>query len=106
MAEDHLTYLMASPLKNLPSSLLNILREASILFLGYSPNDADLQLIVNRFWPDQKLPGMSWLVHQSRPGDLEERIWEKQRNVELLSICYSLEDFVFLLSKELETQLK
>lgn len=105
VAEEHLSYLVSSPIKNLPASLLRILQDNSILFLGYSPNDSDLQLIVNRFWKNNKLPGKSWLVHQSQPGNLEQKIWEEQRDVELLSIDCSLEDFVTSLKAEIEKQL-
>ncbi|MBD2328839.1 SIR2 family protein [Alkalinema sp. FACHB-956] len=102
VTEDHLNSLVGSPIKNLPSGLKRILGEAGILFLGYSPNDSDLQQLVNWLWPDQKLPSVSRLVHQSDPGDLEKKIWKDQRNVELLSIACTPEEFVASLQQELE----
>lgn len=106
VAEDHLNYLASTPLKNLPSALISILKQSSVLFLGYSPNDSDLQLILHRLWQEDKLPTKSQLVHQSQPGDLEKRIWEEQRNVKLLPICCSLEDFVSSLKQDLEEHLE
>ncbi len=105
VAEDHLSYLASSPIKNLPPALISILKESTILFLGYSPNDSDLHLIVHRFWGEDKLPGKSQLVHQSQPGNLEKKIWQEQRNAKLLPIACSLDDFVIALKQELETQM-
>jgi nucleoside phosphorylase len=102
VTEDHLNFLVSSPIKNLPSGLIGVLKEAGIFFLGYSPNDSDLQLIVNWLWQNKQLPKGSWLVHQSQPGDLERKIWEDQRNVELLSITCSPEDYVASLKQEIE----
>ncbi|MGQ9872932.1 SIR2 family protein [Leptodesmis sp.] len=76
VAEDHLNYLASAPTKNLPGALSSILKKSSVLFLGYSPNDSDLQLIVHRLWQEDKLPNKSQLVHQSQPGNLEKKMWE------------------------------
>ena len=96
--EQQLLYLANSLQQNLPNSLMGILRQGNILFMGYSPSDSDLQLILNRIWPENRISGKSWLIHQSKPGDLEEEIW-KSRNVDLLSMPASIENLVLQLQE-------
>jgi SIR2-like domain/Trypsin-like peptidase domain len=94
--DHHMNYLVGCSVEQaLPSKLVNLLRDSRILFLGYSLNDLDLQMILHRFWGDQPLKqfrGMkSWIVHNSEPGRLEEEFC-KDRQVE--PIKSSLEDFI------------
>jgi hypothetical protein len=48
-----------------------------------------------------KIQGRSWLLHQSQIGDLDQKIWGA-RNVDLLKMPSSLEDFVTQLKGEIE----
>lgn len=106
LTQDQINYLTsASPINNLPDSLITVLNQCSILFLGYSPSDSDLQLIVNRFWPDKKLTKGSCLVHQSKLGEIEEKIWQDQRGVKLISLDDSLEDFMLSLQSGIEEEI-
>ncbi len=101
ITEDHyLNYLVGCSIEQaLPAKLVNTLKNSRILFLGYSLNDPDLKIALNRFWGDQPLKkthgkthGMkSWIIHQSEPGRLEEEFW-KERQVDLIKS--SLEEFV------------
>ncbi|MGP1385930.1 MAG: SIR2 family protein [Thainema sp.] len=102
VADDHLIYLASSPIQNLPPSLFRILYESSALFLGYSPNDSDLQLIVHRLWQDKPLPGGSRLIHHCQPGEIEQKIWQEQRNTELIATTCSPEEFVASLRQDIE----
>ncbi|HIK16411.1 MAG TPA: SIR2 family protein [Leptolyngbyaceae cyanobacterium M33_DOE_097] len=100
--EEHMAYLVSTLKQNLPASLISILTKGNVLFMGYSPSDSDLQILMNCFWPENKIKNKSWLLHQSKPGDLEQEIW-KTRNVELLDIP-SVDDFVSQLQKVIEAQ--
>lgn len=100
--EEQMAYLISTLKTNLPASLISILTKSNVLFMGYSPSDSDLQLLMNCFWPNNRIPGKSWLLHQAKPGDLEQEIW-KTRNVELLDIPSS-DDFVGQLEKVIEAQ--
>jgi SIR2-like domain/CHAT domain len=104
---DQMNYLSSSRTADLPpDALMKLLKgesQLSILFLGYSPSDPDLQLIFNRLWQDEKLE-YSYLVHQSNPGQLEREIWEK-RGVDLLSLDGSLEDFLISLQNGIEEKM-
>ena len=97
ITEDHyLNYLVGCSIEQaLPAKLVNTVKNSRVLFLGYSLNDPDLKIVLNRFWGDQPLKkkcGMkSWIIHQSEPGRLEEEFW-KERQVD--PIKSSLEEFV------------
>ena len=106
MTQNQLNYLASSWTDDPPSDLMTRLigaERCSILFLGYTPSDPDLQLLVNRFWKDESLLG-SYLVHQSQPGELEKKIWNK-KNVELISLDCSLEDFTISLQNAIEEEI-
>jgi hypothetical protein len=105
MTEEHfINYLFGCSIEQvLPSQLRNIIKRSKILFLGYSLNDPDLQIILHRFWenkPLKKSRGIkSWIVHQSEPGNLEKRFWQ-DRQVDLIKS--SLEDFITNLEMGIE----
>lgn len=63
-------------------SLKNMMSNKSILFIGYSPSDRDLNLIANSLWGEQGLCADSWFIHQSEVGELERCIWEKKEETE------------------------
>jgi hypothetical protein len=109
ITQDNLNFFASNWIDNLPNTLISTIRQATILFLGYSPSDSELQLIVNRFWSKtsgserEKLGRHSCLVHQSSPGDLEKKVWQG-RGVELLLFDHSLslEDFATYFESEIE----
>lgn len=76
------------------------------LFLGYSPNDPELQLIIHRFCQSgigQSLPKRSWLIHHHKlPNYSWENIFWRNYNVELIYCQSSLEDFISQLKQELD----
>ncbi len=92
--DDYIKYLVEDAIvKLLPPSLLDLLEESNILFMGYRLNDLNLHFILNRLWKGQDDLGesISWVIHQSNPGLLEQGIWENRR-VKL--ICSGMEDYV------------
>lgn len=104
IAEDHfINYLVNKELKQLlPGDVLEHLQSDlhNVLFLGYSPNGLNLRTVIYRFWKKAEISqGDSWMIHQSRPRDLDKKFWEK-RGVKL-SYC-KLKDFC----KELDSRLE
>ncbi|WNZ47892.1 SIR2 family protein [Leptolyngbya boryana CZ1] len=78
--DHHLHYLSTGSFdQKIPNRLLKILKNSSILFMGYSPNDYDLQLL-HPIWEQGHLQGHSWFIHQSEPGNIDQKLWEK-RNI-------------------------
>lgn len=103
--EQQIAYLISTLKINLPASLISILTKGNLLFMGYSPNDSDLQYLMNCFWPNNRIPGKSWLLHQAKPGHLEQEIWN-DRNVELLDIPSSIDEFVTQLQELIEARIQ
>jgi hypothetical protein len=105
VTEEHfINYLVDHSIEQaLPSQLRIFIKRSRILFLGYSLNDPDLQIILHRFWVNESLKKSrgikSWIVHQSEPGNLEKQFW-KARQVELIES--SLEDFITNLEMGIE----
>lgn len=102
--EHHINYLIDRKIDQLlPKDILEILWEDhNILFMGYSPIDADLRIIINRLWGERKIGKQdreSWMIHQSKPGLLNKKFW-KQRKVELLES--NLENYLTELNKTVE----
>jgi hypothetical protein len=89
--EEDVATLMSMIRISLPTGLKSIITNGNILFMGYSPGDADWQHLINCFWDNNEIKEKSWLLHQAAPGDLEEAIWEA-RNVDLLQTS-SLDEF-------------
>ncbi len=89
-------------LKKLPTDLRDILAENNILFLGYSPNDYELQVLVDRLFKENILTQRdffrygftSWLIHQCQPGNIKTAIWEERRKIKLIDIQSTWKDFV------------
>ncbi len=105
VTEQQLANLVSNLKQNLPTNLIGILQNANLLFMGYSPSDSDLQILVNCLWKDNKIPTKSWLLHQAQPGHFEQEIW-KQRNVELLDIPSSLDDFVAQIKEAIQERMQ
>ena len=75
----------------------------SLLFLGYSLNDWNLRVILNRIWGTRKLVAKSWAI-QREPADpkvskIEQTLWDARDNVEL--VYCELSEYV----RELEAKL-
>ncbi|OCQ99046.1 hypothetical protein BCD64_23725 [Nostoc sp. MBR 210] len=90
--DHHINYLVYREIGQLlPKDILEILWEShNILFMGFSPSDLDLRVIVNRIWGERVVGQKSWMIHESKPGELDKTFWNK-RQVELI---YSrLEDY-------------
>ncbi len=81
--DHHFNYLVHQEIQKLLSlDLLEILwgENYHILFLGYSPNDINLRLIVNRLWGEREIgrkSKKSWMIHQSEPGALDQKCWDR-----------------------------
>src|SRR5579883_2959154 len=95
------TFLIDKLTQNLPDSLKSVLGGSKILFMGYSPGDTDLDRIIHCLWPGSRIPNKSYLLHQAQSGDLEQEIWTI-RNVDLLNLPFSLDNFVTQLKGEIE----
>ncbi|EKU96456.1 nucleoside phosphorylase [Leptolyngbya sp. PCC 7375] len=104
VTEQQMSYLISTLKQNLPTSLWSILTRGNILFMGYSPSDSDLQLMMNCLWPANRITGKSWLLHQAKPGDLEKKLWES-RNVALLDMPSSVDEFVEQLQRAIEARI-
>jgi hypothetical protein len=86
ITEDHyIDYLTRTDVSSLiPITLLDKLRDSSILFLGYSLSDWNLRAILRRIWGEQELSYTSWAV-QYDPDPIETKFWES-RKVDIISI--------------------
>lgn len=98
--DQHINYLVNQEIERaFPKDILQILRSSNILFMGYSPSDVNLRIIVNRLWGKKLLGQKSWMIHQSRIGSLDKGFWSG-RNVELLDS--DLERYRLELAKQIE----
>jgi len=71
-----------------PIALWQRMTGNSLLFLGYSLNDWNLRVILNRIWGTRKLIAKSWAI-QREPSDpkvskIEQTLWDARDNVELV----------------------
>lgn len=78
----HIDYLGNAIDNLLPATLIRKIQKSHILFLGYSPNDPDLQVIIRRFWQGKKITQQSWFVYHQKRNKYLERYWGK--NVEFI----------------------
>jgi hypothetical protein len=87
--DSYIDYLSIGDLgKLIPIALWQRLTGSSMLFLGYSLNDWNLRVILNRIWGTRKLVTNSWAV-QREPSDprvskIEQTLWDKRENVDLV----------------------
>jgi nucleoside phosphorylase len=102
--EPQLTLLLDNLQLNLPRSLMSVLNQSSILFMGYSPRDTDLDRVLRCLWAKKKIPYQSYLIHQALPGYLDEEIWDP-RNVSLIKIPSSLDEFITQLREGVEAKI-
>jgi hypothetical protein len=76
VTEDHyIQYLSGSPLSGLiPGQIIEKLKSASYLFLGYTMADWRLRVFLKRLWPGERLGnGTHWAVERA-PTRLEEKL--------------------------------
>lgn len=87
--DSYIDYLSAGDVGALiPIALWQRLAAGSLLFLGYSLNDWNLRVILNRMWGTRKLVGKSWAI-QREPEDpklskVEQTLWDARENVTLV----------------------
>ena len=65
--------------KKLPSIIIEKLRKATTLFIGHSPNDPELQQILEAILATigpTKFRGKSYFIHQCKPGFLDESFYK------------------------------
>jgi hypothetical protein len=87
----------------IPIALWQRMTSSSLLFLGYSLNDWNLRVILNRIWGTRKLVAKSWAI-QREPADpkiskIEQTLWDARENVKL--VYCELSEYV----QELEAKL-
>ncbi|UKO99140.1 SIR2 family protein [Nostoc sp. UHCC 0870] len=99
--DHHINYLVYREIGQLlPKDILEILWEShNILFMGFNPSDPDLRVIINRIWGERLVGQKSWMIHQSKPGELDKTFWNK-RQVELIDS--RLEDYCTDLANGIE----
>jgi hypothetical protein len=99
ITEDHyIDYLARTDVSKLfPVTLVRTLRRSHCLFLGYSLQDWNLRVILNRIWGDEKLRSKSWAIQRS-PDRLDKELWNR-RDVMILDI--PLEEYVVGLGEAL-----
>ena len=109
ITEDHyLGYLNYNSISNIfPPKLVSLITdgetENQILLLGYSPSYFELELVLRRFIANQvELKGVFNVVHQSKRGSLEEKIWKKKGAI---PIKKTLQDFIKELNKKIDDRL-
>jgi nucleoside phosphorylase len=102
--EPQLAFLLDNLQRNLPHSLMSVLNQSSILIMGYSPRDTDLDRVLRCLWAKKKIPNQSYLIHQALPGYLDEEIWDP-RNVDLIKIPSSLDEFATQLKEGVEAKI-
>jgi DNA-binding SARP family transcriptional activator len=94
--DDYIDYLAQADVASVvPVSLAAKLRRSHFLFLGYTMEDWNLRVILNRLWGDQPLSYRSWAV-QPQPMPLEREFW-RRRDVDVYEL--PLEDYVGALSR-------
>ena len=107
MTQDQINCRAIGGVEQLPNDLLKVIRGEegfSILFLGYSPGDSELQLISSQIWPSKKLPKPSFMVHQSKLGELDYEIWA-DKSIKPNEWEQSLEEFIISLETKIEEKI-
>lgn len=100
ITEDHyIEYLVRkeSAAALFPVPVPSLLKERSLLFLGYGLRDWNLRVILYRVWADNKLSWKSWAI-QRQPDAMESAFWQR-RDVELID--FPLRDYVAALESRL-----
>jgi hypothetical protein len=92
ITEDHyIEYLARIDLDNkLPQTVLGVLRNSHLLFLGYGLRDWNLKAMLYKLWTE-RLSDRDWWAVQLHPDPLEVKSW-RRRGVEIFDL--SLERYV------------
>jgi hypothetical protein len=92
ITEDHyIEYLTRIDLDHkLPQTVLGVLRNSHLLFLGYSLNDWNLKAMLHKLWTE-RLNDRDWWAVQLHPDPLEVRSWQR-RGIEIFDV--SLDRYV------------
>jgi len=98
ITQDQVSYFLSDLPDPVPRDLLAMLQKKNVLFLGFSPNDADLRAVVQRLYPEKRIKRRSLLLHRSIAGKLDEAIWSSyggaHHRAKLAQIDRSLEDVI------------
>lgn len=83
----------------LPATLLNKLRNSTILFLGYRPSYWNLRVILHRIWHQEMLSKNKkrWWAVQKDPAIIDQKFW--MRYAESEAIDMPLDDYIAELQK-------
>jgi SIR2-like domain len=86
ITEDHyIEYLARIDLDNkLPQTVLGVLRNSHLLFLGYGLRDWNLKAMLYKLWTE-RLSDRDWWAVQLRPDPLEVKSW-RRRGVEIFDL--------------------
>ncbi|MBD2598009.1 SIR2 family protein [Nostoc spongiaeforme FACHB-130] len=78
--DHHINYLAYREIGQLlPKDILEILWEShNILFMGFNPSDPDLHVIINRIWGERVVGQQSWMIHESKSGELDKAFWSRR----------------------------
>ncbi len=106
ITEDHyIDYLSHMGMTQLiPTSLLQILDESMLLFLGYNLSVWNQRVILRRLWK-QKLDTSekSWLAIQGSPDALDLRMWKRYSVKVLQRPDFQLEDYIAAIQERLQS---
>lgn len=105
ITEDHyIDYLSQGGIaQHMPSSLLQILDESMLLFLGYNLSVWNQRVILRRLWQKKlDLADKSWLAIQGRQDALDLRMWNRYSVKVLQRQGFKLEDCIAAIEARLK----
>jgi hypothetical protein len=95
----------------IPITLRDVMSESHFLFLGYSMQDWNLRVILNRIWDQADLNVQSWAIQlphpQPRQNEIEVKLWadRARRSAGEVDLCQlPLKEYVDRLEKKLFEQ--
>jgi hypothetical protein len=87
--DDYISYLVRDEMRSF-SALKAPMQQRSFLFLGYSLQDWNLRVILNRLWDESGAPMRSWAIQKPDPErshrslEVERKLWDDRGDVDLL----------------------
>ncbi|MFN9942227.1 MAG: SIR2 family protein, partial [bacterium] len=104
ITEDHyIDYLSHMGMTQLvPTSLLQILDDSMLLFLGYNLAVWNQRVILRRLWQKKLLSEKSWLAIQATPDALDSRMWKRYSVKVLQRPDFQLEDYIAAIQNRLQ----
>lgn len=102
--DNYIDYLSHKDMTDLiPSSLLKILDENKLLFLGYNLSVWNQRVILRRLWQEKlNVRGKSWWAIQGQPDALDLRMWKRYEVKVLQRPDWNLEDYIAAINKGLQ----